>query len=99
MEKHNTIGQTLWKLASLNKTEQLLILSLHHCHQKCLKTSRKSLARMSGRSLSAVHKALDTLESLDIITKKTRKDEDGAYLPSTYAIIDEVILSILKERG
>ena len=99
MEHYTAIPERLWKLTSLNKTEQLLILSLPYCHLTNTKTSRKSLARVSGRSLSAVHKALNKLESLGLITKQTRKHEDGGHLSSTYIINDEAVEAALQERG
>jgi transcription initiation factor IIE alpha subunit len=97
MEDYAVIPERLWKLTSLNKTEQFLILSLSYCHQTNVKTSRKSLARISGRSLSAVRKALNGPESLGLITQHTRKHEDGGHLSSTYIINDEAVEAALQE--
>jgi DNA-binding MarR family transcriptional regulator len=90
---------TLWKLRSLNKTALLIIPNLYHCHQNHITTSRKSLVRVSGWSLSAVHKALKKLETLGFIVKQTHKHEDGGHLPSTYTINAEAIQGACQERG
>jgi transcription initiation factor IIE alpha subunit len=99
MDDYTVFPARLWKLRSLNKTALLMIPSLYYCHQKHIKTSRKSLARVSGWSLSAVHKSLNKLETLGFIVKETHKDEDGGHLPSTYTINVDAIQAACQERG
>jgi predicted transcriptional regulator len=99
MENYTVIPARLWKLKSLRKTELLMIPILHYCHQNHIKTSRKSLARVSGRSLSAVHQALNQLETLGFITKETHRDDDGCHLTSTYTINVDAIQAACQERG
>ena len=99
MEDYTVIPGRLWKLKSLSKTQLLMIPNLYYCHQNHIKTSRQSLARVSGWSLSAVHKALNKLETLGFIVKETHKDEGGGHLPSTYTINVKAIQAACQERG
>jgi predicted transcriptional regulator len=76
-----------------------LLLTLFYCHQRGVKTSRKSLSRHSHLSLSSVSRGIHDLVELGLVTKEVHKDEDGANLPSTYTINEDTLLSACGEHS
>jgi hypothetical protein len=86
------IPRGLWRIQSLSNGGMFLLLTLFYCRQRGVKTSRKSLSRHSHLSLSSVSRGIRDLVELGLLTKEVHKDEDGANLPSTYKINEEVLL-------
>jgi DNA-binding MarR family transcriptional regulator len=93
-----TIPRGLWRIRSLNNVGMFLLFTLFYCHQRGVKTSRKSLSRHSHLSLSSISRAINRLVELGLITKEAHTDEDGANLTTTYTINEEALLSACGEQ-
>ena len=96
-ENYVMVPPGLWRIQCLSNAGMFLLFTLFYCHQRGVKTSRKSLSRHSHLSLTSISRGINNLVELGLITKEAHTDEDGANLTTTYTINEEALLSACGE--
>lgn len=80
---------------AFQSNEKLLLITIHHCNQRGLRTSYQVLRRYAACSTTTVIRSLNSLLKLGLIQKQTRVDsETGGCLSNSYEIDADLIANL-----